>query len=250
MPPRLYLDAPWTEGETIDLPPEQARHVQVLRLQPGDALTLFNGQGGEWSAEVARMGGRQQVAVRVGAHQPVDTELGRAVTLALGMPANERMDTLVEKATELGVAAIQPLQCARSVLRLTGERADKRQAHWQAVAVAAAEQCGRTRVPRIAPVKTLSGWLAEGGWPARRHVLSLAADARPLHPGPFDDQAVLLLSGPEGGLDPAEEAQARLHGFLPVGLGPRVLRADTAPLAALVLLGAAGGGLSSKPGAS
>jgi 16S rRNA (uracil1498-N3)-methyltransferase len=250
MPPRLYLEAPWTEGEIIDLPPEQARHVQVLRLQPGDALTLFNGQGGEWSAEVARMGGRQQVAVRVGAHRAVDPELGRAVTLALGMPANERMDTLVEKATELGVAAIQPLQCARSVLRLAGERADKRQAHWQAVAVAAAEQCGRTRVPRIAPVKTLSSWLAEGGWTACRHVLSLAADAQPLDTKPGGVGPVLLLSGPEGGLDPAEEAQARQQGFTPVGLGPRVLRADTAPLAALVLLGAATPGPSSKTDAS
>jgi 16S rRNA (uracil1498-N3)-methyltransferase len=250
MPPRLYLDAPWTAGETIDLPPEQARHVQVLRLQPGEALTLFNGRGGEWSAEVARMSGRQQVAVRVGVHQAVDRELDRAVTLALGMPANERMDTLVEKATELGVAAIQPLQCARSVLRLAGERADKRQAHWQAVAVAAAEQCGRTRVPRIAPVKTLPAWFAEGGWPVRRHVLSLAADARPLGLAPFDGEPVLLLSGPEGGLDPAEEAQARLHGFAPLGLGPRVLRADTAPLAALVLLGANGPGPAGATGGS
>lgn len=237
MPPRLYLDAPWNEGDTLDLPPEQARHLQVLRLQPGDALTMFNGRGGEWSAEVTQMGGRQQVAVRVGSHHVVERELVRGVTLALGMPANERMDTLVEKATELGVAAIQPLQCARSVLRLAGERAEKRQAHWQGVAVAAAEQSGRTRVPSIAPVKTFATWLAEGRWPPCRHVLSLASDAARLA-ATADADPVLLLSGPEGGLDPAEEAQARALGFTPVGLGPRVLRADTAPLAALVLLGA------------
>lgn len=242
MPPRLYLDTPLQAGDEIDLPPEPARHVQVLRLQPGDALTLFNGAGGEWAAEVLRMGGRQQVAVRIGAPDAASRELRRRVTLALGMPANERMDALVEKATELGVAAIQPLQCARSVLRLTGERAERRREHWQAVAVAAAEQSGRTRVPAIEPVRALGDWL--GALPAApaggtRRVLSLAADAEALTATagrPGDDW--LLLSGPEGGLDAQEEALARQRGFVPASLGPRVLRADTAPLAALVLLAA------------
>lgn len=239
MPPRLYLDAPLSEGKVIDLPADVARHVQVLRLQPGNALTLFNGEGGEWAAEVRQMAGRQQVAVQVGAHQPVSRELGCRVTLALGMPANERMDALVEKATELGVASIQPLQCARSVLKLAGERAERRQAHWQAVAVAAAEQSGRTRVPQIAPVRGLADWLGQLADGPARHVLSLADDAAPLAgvaASPGADW--LLLSGPEGGLDATEEALARQRGFTPVSLGPRVLRADTAPLAALVLLGA------------
>ena len=244
MPPRLYLDAPLCEGHELDLPADAARHVQVLRLQPGDALTLFNGQGGEWTAEVRQMGGRQQVAVAVGAHQAVSRELERRVTLALGMPANERMDALVEKATELGVTAIQPLQCARSVLKLSGDRAERRQAHWQAVAVASAEQCGRTSVPQIAPVRSFGEWLGTQTAPGPlRHVLSLADDAQPLAEvatgkATQSAQDWLLLSGPEGGLDGTEEALARQRGFAPVSLGPRVLRADTAPLAALVLLGA------------
>ncbi|MFO1338413.1 MAG: 16S rRNA (uracil(1498)-N(3))-methyltransferase [Burkholderiaceae bacterium] len=239
MPPRLYLDAPLQAGETLDLPADAARHVQVLRLQPGDALTLFNGRGGEWAAEVRQMAGRQQVQVGVGAHRAVSRELACEVTLALGMPANERMDALVEKAAELGVSAIQPLQCARSVLKLSGERAERRCAHWQAVAVAAAEQSGRTRVPAVAPVRSLRDWLATLPPAGRRHVLSLADDALPLAalpPGP--PAAWVLLSGPEGGLDAAEEALALQHGFGPVGLGPRVLRADTAPLAALAVIGA------------
>ena len=122
MPPRLYVDQPLRAGSTLDLPSGAARHVQVLRLQPGAALTLFNGCGGEWSANVVAMG-RSEVQVRVDEHQAVDRELALPITLALGMPANERMDTLVEKATELGVAEIQPLVCQRSVLRLSGERA-------------------------------------------------------------------------------------------------------------------------------
>jgi 16S rRNA (uracil1498-N3)-methyltransferase len=236
----LYLDAALSTGQEIDLPEEAARHVQVLRLQPGDGITLFNGQGGEWAAQVLRMGGRQQVAVQVGEHDPVSREAARPVTLALGMPANERMDALVEKATELGVAAIQPLHCARSVLRLTGDRAERRQSHWQSVAIAAAQQSGRTRVPRIEPVRHLAEWLEGLGMiaPGRRAVLSLADDASPLagYAAGNDAEPWILLSGPEGGLDGQEEAAARHAGFAPLSLGPRVLRADTAPLAALALL--------------
>jgi len=239
MPVRLYLPEPLHEGAALSLPPDTARHVQVLRLQPGDALTLFNGDGREWEAQVTRMG-RQEVDAMVGAALPASArELACAVTLAIGMPANERMDALVEKATELGAAVIQPLQCARSVLKLAGERAEKRRAHWQSVAQSAAEQSGRTQVPQVLPITALEPWLgslpAEG---AARHVLSFAADAVPatqaLAAGPV---ARTLLSGPEGGLDPREEALARSRGFMPLSLGPRVLRADTAPLAALAYLG-------------
>ncbi|MEK8030383.1 16S rRNA (uracil(1498)-N(3))-methyltransferase [Ideonella sp. DXS29W] len=248
MPPRLYLGVPLVEGVDLDLPADVARHVQVLRLQPGDPVTLFNGQGGEWPATVRQMAGRQQVAVTVGPRQAVSRELARRVTLAVGMPANERMDALVEKATELGVASIQPLQCARSVLKLSGERAQRRQAHWQAVAVAAAEQSGRTVVPTIEPVRTVSEWLGGlGSNEAARHVLSLADDTVPfaiVATAPATDW--LLLSGPEGGLEAAEEAMARQHGFAPVSLGTRVLRADTAPLAALAVLGLAGDAASAE----
>ena len=230
--PRLFVEAPLAPGP-LGLPASAARHVQVLRLQPGDALCLFDGRGGEWAARVAAIG-RREVQVEVAAHDPVDRELACAVTLAVGMPANDRMDFLVEKATELGVAAIQPLVCERSVLRLAGERADKRVAHWQGVALAACEQSGRTRVPQVAPVRALGDWL--DGLPASdgaaRLVLSLA-DAQPLPAAPL---AVVALSGPEGGLSPAEETRARERGFRPVSLGPRVLRSDTAPLALLAHL--------------
>ena len=251
MPARLHIPQPLSAGLTLDLPEGAARHVQVLRLQPGDVLLLFDGQGGHWTAEVLAMG-RRQVSARVLAHQPHDCELARPVTLALGMPANERMDSLIEKATELGAAHIVPLVCERSVLRLDGERAARKAAHWQAVAVAACEQSGRNRVPRVALPLPLKDWLAGGaasgdaslnGPPHHRAatggrgVLSLAADALPLRqwlvgagPAPLP---LALLSGPEGGLSPAELALAEQQGFRPITLGARVLRADTAPLAAL-----------------
>ncbi|MEP6876380.1 MAG: 16S rRNA (uracil(1498)-N(3))-methyltransferase [Burkholderiales bacterium] len=235
MPPRLFVDQPLRAGETFALPAGAARHVQVLRLQPGAALTLFDGTGGEWDATVTQMG-RSEVSVQVGAHAAVDREVPLLVTLALGMPANERMDALVEKATELGVAAIQPLMCERSVLRLSGERAQKKVAHWQAVVLSACEQSGRTRVPQVAEVATLAQWLKAAPAASARWMLSLR-DARPLAALPMPVAGVLSLSGPEGGLSPAEEAAAREAGFAPVSLGPRVLRADTAPLALLAHLG-------------
>jgi 16S rRNA (uracil1498-N3)-methyltransferase len=225
----------------LNLPDGAARHVQVLRLQPGAPLRLFDGRGGEWQAEVTAMG-RRDVAVRIGAHEAIERELPLAVTLAMGMPANERMDTLVEKATELGAAALQPLVCERSVLRVDGERAQRKAQHWQGIAVAACEQCGRNRVPALPPPRPLREWLAalaplEAG--ERRFVLSLGADARPLPPAVTLTGPVTLLSGPEGGLSDTEETRAREAGFEPLTLGPRVLRADTAPLAALACLGAA-----------
>ncbi|CAN5865990.1 16S rRNA (uracil(1498)-N(3))-methyltransferase [soil metagenome] len=245
MPPRLYIDRPLHSGSDLLLPPGAARHVQVLRLQPGAPLTLFDGAGGEWPARVTHMG-RSDVTVQVGAHVEVNRELAVQVTVALGMPANERMDGVVEKATELGVAAIQPLMCERSVLRLQGDRATKKVAHWQGVAQAACEQSGRTRVPRIEPVRTLAEWLA--GLPASagaqaagggaRFVLSLR-EAQPLAASLDAASAcgsLICLSGPEGGLAEAEEALARQAGFVPLSLGPRVLRADTAPLTLLAHL--------------
>ena len=231
---RLFVDGPLAADQTLDLPPGPARHLQVRRLQPGDELRLFDGHGGEWQAEVLAMG-RQQVRVRVGAHEAVERELPQPVTLALGMPANERMDWLVEKATELGAAAVQPLVCERSVLRLDGERAERKREHWQAQAVAAAEQSGRTRVPRIGRPLRLAEWLPTlGARPGPRWLLS-PAGARPL-PAAAAAAPVLLLSGPEGGLSPAEEDAARAKGFQAVQLGARVLRAETAPLAALAVL--------------
>jgi 16S rRNA (uracil1498-N3)-methyltransferase len=235
---RLYVETPLAAGLALPLPPGPARHAQVRRVQPGDALLLFDGRGGEWPAVVTTMG-RSEVRVVVGEHVDVERESPSPVTIAFGMPANDRMDALVEKATELGVAAIQPLVCERSVLRLDGERAERKREHWHGVAVAASEQCGRTRLPLIHPVLTLPAWLAR--LPARtptgaaRWLLSPAADTgRPVQPAATAGAPGLLaLSGPEGGLSPAEEAMALAAGFSAVSLGARVLRADTAPLALL-----------------
>lgn len=239
--PRFHVDLPLTPGLQAALPTAAARHVQVLRLQPGAAITLFNGSGSEWNAEVTLIG-RSEVRVRVGTLRPVDRELPVRVRLAVGMPANERMDWLVEKATELGVAEIQPLVCERSVLRLEGERAERRRTHWQAIAAAAAEQCGRARLPVVHMPCRLDAWLgALDTGSAPRFVLSLEADAPPLAAALGGRLAVgtdlLFLSGPEGGLAAAEEQAARRAGLRPVSLGARVLRAETAAIATLAGIG-------------
>jgi 16S rRNA (uracil1498-N3)-methyltransferase len=155
--PRFFIDFPLSAGP-CDLPERAARHVQVLRLQPGNEITLFDGAGGEWLAVITDM--RKRVAVELRTHNAVEREAARYITLAIGMPANEKMDWLVEKATELGVTAIQPLICERTVLRLSGERAEKKLAHWQAVAQSACEQCGRNRVPVVHAVRTFGAWAA------------------------------------------------------------------------------------------
>ena len=235
--PRFFCPAPLAAGLSLELPPQTARHMQVLRLQPGDALTLFNGEGGEWSCVVERMG-RSDVQVAVHSHAPVEREAARAIHLAVGMPANERMDWLVEKATELGVASVQPLQTAHSVLRLSGERAVKKQQHWQAVAQAACEQCGRNRVPRVHAPADLAPWLARlDESPAQqRAVLSLRAPAATLAAWQSQAGDLLCLSGPEGGLSASEEDLALSLGFAPLSLGARVLRAETAAIAVLAAL--------------
>jgi len=237
--PRFHCPVPLTPGEEIALPPGAARHVQVLRLQPGDAITLFHGgidgPGGEFEATVTRMG-RSEVLARIGTHHAVEREAARAVHLLAGITANERMDWLVEKATELGVSSITPLLAERSVLKLKGERADKKLAHWQAVAVAACEQCGRNRVPTLHPAQTLADWLQAPPQDGQRLLLSLRPGTQPLHAAAPGHTGLVFLSGPEGGLSGTEEDLALAHGFAPVTLGPRVLRAETAPLAALAAL--------------
>jgi len=253
--PRFFCPAPLHPGDVLELPAGAARHVQVLRLQPGDSITLFNhgplwetgaadsSLGGEFDAVVTQMG-RNHVQVEVRAHHAVEREAMRAVHLAVVMPANERMDWLVEKATELGVASIQPLISERSVLRLSGERADKKVAHWQSVAVSACEQCGGNRVPSVHPVAPLAQWLR--GLAAsntqenvgERLLLSLREGSRPLRGWAAGNgtASALFLSGPEGGLSATEEEAAVACGFSAVSLGARVLRAETAALTALALL--------------
>ncbi len=237
---RLYVDSALQAGTTLALPAAAARHAQVLRLQPGSELTLFDGRGGEWSARIDTMA-RREVSASVISQRAIERELPMAVTLALAMPSAERMDFVVEKATELGASAIAPLLSERSVLRLAGERADKRRAHWQAIAVAACEQCGRNRVPEVRAPQTLAHWLGAldaCGAVERRWLLGWR-DASPWPVAAADVHSALsivTLSGPEGGFTADEEALATACGFVAVSLGPRVLRADTAPLAVMAAL--------------
>ena len=246
--PRIYTPQNLTSGAAIALDAAAARHVQVLRMQPGGEITLFNGQGGEFEAKVLLMG-RSEVQVQIGAHQIIEREAAREVHLAISMPANERMDWLIEKATELGAASIQPLMSERSVLRLSGERAEKKTAHWQAAAVAACEQCGRNRVPKIYTPVLYQKWLLAHMEYAQSATESIALSGSSkailsLHPSAIraadwtakhSGKPLLCLAGPEGGLSPAEEQAAIDAGFASITLGGRVLRSETAPLAALAL---------------
>jgi len=250
--PRFYCPTPLSAGQALTLPAGTARHVQVLRSQPGDVITLFNGEGGEYAATVTAMG-RSDVSVEVGAHSAVERELPIDVHLWVVMPANDRMDWLIEKAAELGAASVQPLMSAHSVLRFKAERAEKKREHWQAVAVGASEQCGRNRVMHIAPVMALSTALAtlspRTASPPQeakdtRYLLSFRPDSldwraaltQPAEGGTVSSGSVLVLNGPEGGLNAQEEAAAIDQGFVPLQLGPRVLRAETAPIAMLAML--------------
>jgi 16S rRNA (uracil1498-N3)-methyltransferase len=247
--PRFHCPTALISGDALNLPPGTARHVQVLRLQPNDEITLFNGQGGEFKAVVTHMG-RSDVSVRVGEHKQIERELNLRVNLWSGITANERMDWLLEKATELGATTLLPITAERSVLKLKGDRADKKLAHWQAIAMASSEQCGRNRVLQVCSPATLSQAIAQlsvSPLQAARWVLSLAPGNRslqemmqtlktPQEAGQSMMSEIILLSGPEGGLSPAEEAQAIAAGFVPVSLGKRVLRAETAPVAVLSAL--------------
>ena len=236
---RLYLDSPLQAG-VVALGAPAMRHVRALRLRAGDPVIVFDGGGGQWQARLGAAGDRVELL----AFEDVEREAAQAVELAVGVPANERMDWLVEKAVELGVQGIAPLMTSRAVLRLEGERAERRSAHWRGVAIAACEQCGRNRLPQLRPVQTLEHWLrglAAGGAarcllaaPSQAQALPLARWATGLPAG----QPVLALSGPEGGLDDAEIGLALRAGFVPVSLGPRTLRAETAPLALLAGLAA------------
>lgn len=233
---RIYFpDAIPDHGE-CRLAPDKAHHlIHVLRLQPGDAVTLFDGRGAEYAATVARMA-KAGVVLNVGACSGVDRESPLAVLLAQAISSGERMDYTVQKAVELGAAGIQPLTSERSVVRLDSARAGRRVAHWQAVAIAACEQCGRNFVPVVRPVMSLRDWLA--GFAASPPGVGILLD--PEAPTALRDigrpAAATLLSGPEGGWTPAEQGDARRAGFTPVRLGPRVLRTETAAIAAMAAI--------------
>lgn len=234
--PRFFCDSPLGPGARLDLPDDVARHaVRVLRLPPGASLTLFDGRGGEYPSVISSIT-KERVSVTVQGWEDVERESPLELTLVQAIQAADKMDYTIQKAVELGISAIQPVASKRSVVKLSGERQQKRESHWQSVAVSACEQCGRNRVPPVAPVQALDRWLAEAGKAQGGLKLMLAPGAaHKLHQLPAAGQVTLLI-GAEGGLEPSEMKAAELAGFIPVSLGPRVLRTETAGLAALAAI--------------
>jgi len=231
--PRIYTDSPLSEGATADLDDSAAQHVgRVLRMQPGQELLLFNGDGNDYPATITDAG-KKRVEVQVGTAVANTTESPLDIVLGQTLSKGDRMDYAVQKAVEMGVTRIVPLTTERCDVKLKGDREDKRLRHWQSVAISAAEQCGRARVPEILPVMTLQDWFDHTEDCDLRLVLhhrteqSLETLAKPAR--------VALMIGPEGGLSPDEITAAENAGFLPVALGPRVLRTETAPVAAMSL---------------
>jgi 16S rRNA (uracil1498-N3)-methyltransferase len=232
--PRFYCREVLAPGAYIDLPEPVARHaVRVLRLPPGTPVVLFDGRAGEYEARIERIE-KDRVVAALGAWRDVERESGLVVTLIQAVQSGEKMDYTVQKAVELGVTHIIPVESRRSVTRLTGERAARRVAHWQGVAAAACEQCGRNQVPQIAPLGKLESWLARPSGEALR--LMLAPDAEQSLVDLPSTKSVELLIGAEGGLDTQEIVAARQVGFQLVRLGPRILRTETAGLAALAAM--------------
>ena len=234
--PRLFIDAPLVAGTCITLPEAAAHHAgRTLRLRSGEAVVLFNGRGGEYAARIETVA-KTGVVVQIDAFSAIERESPLAVTLLQGLSSGDRMDLTVQKSVELGVQAIQPVAAEKSVVRLTGERADARREHWRRVAIAACEQCGRNRVPEILPPLPLTHYTA----PADVLKLVLAPDAGMGLKQALGDNvcAIVLAVGPEAGFSEAEERLLAQAGFQPVSLGPRILRTETAAPAALAALNA------------
>jgi 16S rRNA (uracil1498-N3)-methyltransferase len=236
MVPRFYVDAPLHAGGSCLLPEEAAHHaLHVMRLKAGDALTLFNGLGGEYAARLAAVE-RKRLSIDILGHRAVERESPLQLVLVQGVSSAERMDFTVRKAVELGVAGIHPVLAARSVARPQGERAENRRAHWQKVAVSACEQCGRNRIPEVHPLLPLGSYLHNPLPEAAKVLLSPRSELS--LSGLAAAKTYLLAVGPEAGFDADEEAAFAAAGFVPVKLGPRVLRTETAALAALAALSA------------
>jgi 16S rRNA (uracil1498-N3)-methyltransferase len=232
--PRIYSPQPLTPNTTIALDAEAAHHVaRVLRMQASDELILFNGKGGEYLSTIVSAD-KKAVHVALGACDTREGESPLAIHLGIAISKGERMDWVIQKATELGVTQITPLQTERVEVRLSGEREEKKSAHWQAIAISACEQCARNRVPVINSPLPLTTWLGHVAADAKfvlHHRSAIALEA--IAPPP---QSIALLIGPEGGLSDMEITLAEKKNFAPLRLGPRVLRTETAPLAALSVL--------------
>ncbi|HEY4540971.1 MAG TPA: 16S rRNA (uracil(1498)-N(3))-methyltransferase [Noviherbaspirillum sp.] len=235
--PRFFCPLPLAIGADLQLPDAVAHHLHVLRLEPGAQIVLFNGEGGEYVASLTSID-RKRARAEIKTFSPREAELPYALTLAQALPEGSKMDWIIEKAVELGASAIVPLAARRCVVRLSAERAEKKMEHWQGVIAAAAEQCGRNRLPHLAAPLALDDWLAQQNLHCRilfspRAGQTLSEWARH-HP----PQALSLLIGPEGGLSEQEEEAALQRGAIALSLGERVLRTETAGLAAIAALNA------------
>jgi len=244
---RVFVEAALAPGARVTLDGAPAAHLlRVLRLGAGDEVTLFNGDGSDHAARIVSAG-RGTVEAEVGARTSARAESPLAVTLVQGIARGDRMDFVVQKATELGVAAIVPVATARSVVKLDRATRARKLAHWRGIAIAACEQSGRARLPAIGEPRPLADVLAVQ--PPAGLRLALAPDApRPLAGAAQGAAAVEILVGPEGGLEDAELGAAQAAGFLACGLGPRVLRSETAAIAALAVLQAVAGDLGRRSG--
>ena len=234
--PRFYFSSDLSLGARVALDKDAAHHaVRVLRMNEGDAVSLFNGDDHLYGASITRIT-KQEVMVLIQSRTAASRESALSVLLAQGIAAGERMDFVLQKAVELGVTAIQPLQTERSVVKLQGERKEKRAQHWQNLVIAACEQCGRNVVPAVLPILDLSSWLGQRDtMPALRIMLAPQAD-QALRELPKPGGLIQLAVGPEGGFSAQENAALVQCGFTPARLGPRVLRTETAALAALASL--------------
>lgn len=235
MVPRFYVDAPLRARSVSTLPEDAAHHaVHVLRLREGEPVVLFNGRGGEFSARIASMK-RLEISIEILEHRAIERESPLRVTLVQGISASDKMDGTVRKAVELGVAEVQPVLAARSVARPKGERAENRRAHWQKVVIAACEQCGRNRIPEVHPVMGAMEYRA----PQEAAKLLLSPNSRlRFAQAVKTGETFALAAGPEAGFTADEEAAFASAGFVPVSLGPRVLRTETAAVAAIAALNA------------
>ena len=233
---RIHVGQPLDVGAELSLPAQAGEHVaRVLRLNAGDPITLFNGDGHDYPATLASVG-KREVTVRIESRQPVQNESPLALTLAQGVARGEKMDLIVQKATELGIARIVPLLTERSEVKLDPARAEKRLAHWQAVAASACEQSGRARVPEITPALPLDAWLRDlPDDSAARLALLPEGNIKPRELS-FPAVTATLVVGPEGGLGERDITRLQTAHFQGLVLGPRILRTETAGLAAIAAL--------------
>ena len=240
--PRFHVPQPLAAGQQLELQADVAHHINVVRMEPGDTLTLFNGDGGEYTAVLTEVQ-KKKAWAEIKVFDPREAELPFAVTLAQALPEGSKMDWIIEKAVELGVAGIQPLAARRCVVRLSAERAEKKLEHWNGIVVSASEQCGRNRLASVAAPLEFRDWISHQDLHKRVILTPRATESLADWARHQPAQALSIMVGPEGGFSDEEEAEALRHGALPLSIGPRVLRTETAALAAVSILSAAWGGI-------